>query len=126
MGRSRNLLASGLDEAVALGLAHTGRVITAAAVIMSISFAVLIAAQVSLMRMFGVGLTIAVLMDATLVRLVLVPAFMHVMGGVNWWAPAPLVRLHNRIGISEESGERAPTGGHRATDPDSPAQAVQA
>jgi RND superfamily putative drug exporter len=89
------------DEAVALGLAHTGRVVTAAAVIMSISFAALIAAQVSFMRMFGVGLTLAVLMDATLVRMILLPAFMHVMGRVNWWAPAPLVRLHQHIGFSE-------------------------
>jgi uncharacterized membrane protein YdfJ with MMPL/SSD domain len=89
------------DEAVALGLARTGRVITAAALVMSISFAALIAAEVSFMRMFGVGLTLAVLVDATLVRMVLVPAFMHVMGGWNWWAPKPLVRLHRRIGISE-------------------------
>jgi RND superfamily putative drug exporter len=89
------------DEAVALGLARTGRVITAAAVIMSISFAALIAAEVSFMRMLGVGLTVAVLMDATLVRLILVPAFMHVMGPANWWAPAPLTRLHHRFGISE-------------------------
>jgi RND superfamily putative drug exporter len=89
------------DEAVALGLAHTGRVITAAAVVMSISFAALIAAQVSFMRMFGIGLTLAVLVDATLIRMVLVPAFMHVMGGWNWWAPRPLVRLHQWIGISE-------------------------
>jgi RND superfamily putative drug exporter len=89
------------DEAVALGLARTGRVITAAAVVMSITFAALIAAQVSFMRMFGVGLTLAVLVDATLIRMVLVPAFMHVMGGWNWWAPRPLVRLHRRIGFSE-------------------------
>jgi uncharacterized membrane protein YdfJ with MMPL/SSD domain len=89
------------DEAVALGLARTGRVITAAALVMSISFAALIAAEVSFMRMFGVGLTLAVLVDATLVRMMLVPAFMHVMGGWNWWAPKPLVRLHRRIGISE-------------------------
>jgi RND superfamily putative drug exporter len=89
------------DEAVALGLARTGRVITAAAVVMSITFAALIAAQVSFMRMFGVGLTLAVLVDATLIRTVLVPAFMHVLGGWNWWAPRPLVRLHRRIGISE-------------------------
>ncbi|MBB2774532.1 UNVERIFIED_ORG: RND superfamily putative drug exporter [Mycolicibacterium obuense] len=97
------------DEAVALGLARTGRVITAAAVIMSISFAALIAAEVSFMRMLGVGLTVAVLMDATLVRLILVPAFMHVMGPANWWAPAPLARLHRRFGI----GEAAPAGRHR-------------
>ncbi len=92
------------DESVALGLARTGRVITAAALVMSISFAALIAAQVSFMRMFGLGLTLAVLVDATLVRMVLVPAFMHVLGRWNWWAPKPLVRLHERIGISE-SGE---------------------
>jgi uncharacterized membrane protein YdfJ with MMPL/SSD domain len=93
------------DTAVAFGLARTGRVITAAAVVMSISFAALIAAQVSFMRMFGVGLTLAVLVDATLVRMVLVPAFMHVVGGWNWWAPRPLVRLHQRIGISESGSE---------------------
>jgi putative drug exporter of the RND superfamily len=100
------------DEAVALGLAHTGRVITAAALVMSISFAALIAAQVSFMRMFGVGLTLAVLVDATLIRMVLVPAFMHVMGGWNWWAPRPLARLHRRIGISESGGLRSDADAH--------------
>ncbi len=89
------------DESVALGLAHTGRVVTAAALVMSISFAALIAAQVSFMRMFGVGLTLAVLVDATLVRMVLVPAFMHILGRWNWWAPAPLARLGSRFGLSE-------------------------
>jgi putative drug exporter of the RND superfamily len=95
------------DESVALGLARTGRVVTAAALVMSISFAALIAAQVSFMRMFGLGLTIAVLVDATLVRVVLLPAFMHVLGQWNWWAPRPLARLHARIGISE-NGARTP------------------
>jgi uncharacterized membrane protein YdfJ with MMPL/SSD domain len=89
------------DESVALGLARTGRVITAAALVMSISFAALIAAQVQVMRLFGLGLTVAVLVDATLVRMVLVPAFMKVLGRWNWWAPEPLVWLHNRIGISD-------------------------
>ena len=87
------------DESVALGVARTGRVITAAALIMSISFAALMASHVSFMRMFGLGLTLAVLADATLVRLVLVPAFMHVMGKWNWWAPKPLLWLHERLGI---------------------------
>jgi putative drug exporter of the RND superfamily len=54
---------------------------------MSISFAALIAAEMSFMRMFGLGLTLAVLADATLVRMVSMPAFMHVMGEWNWWAP---------------------------------------
>ena len=97
------------DESVALGLAHTGRVITAAALIMAISFAALIAAQVAVMRLFGTGLTLAILVDATLVRLVLVPAFMHVAGRWNWWAPRPLVRLHSRLGISE-GGPRSADG----------------
>ncbi len=94
------------DEAVALGVGHTGRVITAAALIMAISFAALIAAHVSFMRMFGLGLALAVLADATLVRLVLVPAFMKVMGRWNWWAPKPLVKVHQRLGISESGPER--------------------
>ncbi|HXA12186.1 MAG TPA: MMPL family transporter [Mycobacterium sp.] len=94
------------DESVALGVAYTGRVITAAALVMSISFAALMVSQVAPMRMLGMGLALAVLADATLVRMVLVPAFMHVLGRWNWWAPRPLVWLHDRIGFSE-SGERA-------------------
>ncbi|MCW2558286.1 MAG: mmpL protein [Mycobacterium sp.] len=54
------------------------------------------------MRLFGLGLTLAVVVDATLVRMVLVPAFMHVIGRWNWWAPKPLRWLHSRIGIDEE------------------------
>ena len=94
------------DESVALGLARTGRVITAAALIMAITFSALIAAKVAVMRLFGVGLTLAVLVDATLVRLVLVPAFMHVAGRWNWWAPRPLRTLHQRFGISESPETR--------------------
>jgi putative drug exporter of the RND superfamily len=93
------------DESVALGVARTGRVITAAALVMAMSFAALIAAHVSFMRMFGLGLTLAVIVDATLVRMVLVPAFMHVIGRWNWWAPKPLVWLHGRFGISEGPAE---------------------
>jgi len=89
------------DESVALGVARTGRVVTAAALVMSISFAALIAAHVSFMRMFGVGLTLAVVVDATLVRMVLLPTFMHVLGTWCWWAPKWLARLHARFGISE-------------------------
>jgi RND superfamily putative drug exporter len=97
-GRSDN------DRAVALGIAYTGRIITAGALIMSISFAALIAANVSFMRMFGLGLTLAVLVDATLVRMVLVPAFMRLMGGWNWWAPHWLRRVHDRLGVTEAPG----------------------
>ncbi len=101
------------DESVALGIARTGRVVTAAAVVMSISFAALIAAQVSFMRMFGLGLTLAILVDATMVRMVLLPAFMHAMGEWNWWAPKWMTKLHNRIGI--EDGVRTETSTNRRT-----------
>ncbi|WP_018177528.1 MMPL family transporter [Jongsikchunia kroppenstedtii] len=106
----------GNDHAVAYGLARTGRVVTAAALLMAIVFAGLIASQVSFMRMFGVGLTIAVLMDATLVRMLLVPAFMRVAGRANWWAPKPLRRLHDRIGLSEEPTESDPASAAAASD----------
>jgi putative drug exporter of the RND superfamily len=92
------------DESVALAVARTGRVITAAALIMSISFAALIAANVSVMRLLGLGLTLAVLADATLVRMVLVPAFMHVMGEWNWWAPRWMVWLHHRLALNDGHG----------------------
>ena len=94
------------DRSVALGLARTGRVITAAALVMSISFAALFGAHVQFMRMLGLGLTLAVLVDATLVRMVLLPASMHVLGRWNWWAPKPLVWLHDRIGLREGESEK--------------------
>ncbi|OMC13547.1 MMPL family transporter [Mycobacterium sp. SP-6446] len=91
------------DESVALGVAHTGRVVTAAALLMAISFAALIASKVSFMRMFGLGISLAVLMDATLVRMLLMPAFMHVLGRLNWWAPRPLAWLHQHVSVSDSS-----------------------
>jgi len=89
------------DESVARGIAYTGRIITAAALIMSISFAALMAAEVAVMKLFGLGLTLAILVDATLVRMVLVPAFMHVMGQWIWWAPRWMVAVHRRLGFSD-------------------------
>jgi putative drug exporter of the RND superfamily len=78
-------------------------VITAAALLMSISFAALLTADVSFMKMFGVGLTIAVLVDATLVRTLLLPALMRVLGRVNWW-PNAAGRVHRRA-IPRDTGE---------------------
>ena len=104
------------DESVALGLARTGRVVTAAALLMAVTFSALMSAQVSVMRMFGLGVTLAVLVDATLVRIVLLPAFMHVLGRLNWSAPAALTRLYQRIGISEsEDLSELPSPGTPAT-----------
>jgi RND superfamily putative drug exporter len=89
-------------RAVALGLGRTGRIVTAAALLMAIVFAAIAASSVSFMMLFGTGLTLAVLMDATVVRGTLVPAFMRLAGRWNWWAPRPLARLHERIGLSEQ------------------------
>jgi len=95
------------DESVAQGLARTGRVVTAAALLMTISFAALLTAQVSFVKMFGLGLAIAVLVDATVVRTLLLPALMRLLGRANWWAPAPLARLHQRIGLTEGPDQMA-------------------
>jgi RND superfamily putative drug exporter len=100
---SPNTLRAVTDESTALGIAGIGRVVTTAALVMSISFAALIPAHVSFMRMLGVGLTLAVLADATLVRMVLVPASLHVLGRWTWWAPALLTRLRARYETGEEA-----------------------
>jgi RND superfamily putative drug exporter len=89
-------------SSVAIGLEHTGRIVTAAAALIAIVFASFAAtAGISFMILFGVGLTMAVVMDATLIRAALVPAFMKLAGEANWWAPKPLRRFYDRYGISE-------------------------
>ena len=96
------------DDAIAMGLARTGRIVTAAALLMGVSFSALMVSQVSIMRIFGLGLTLAVAVDATPVRMLLVPAFMHLLGRRNWWAPRRLAEWHRRFGFSE-GGNRLPT-----------------
>lgn len=89
------------DEAVALGLQRSGRIITSAALLMMIVFAGFAAGKLLIMKQMGLGMVMAVLIDATLVRMLLVPATMTVLGSANWWAPEPLRRLHQRWGIRE-------------------------
>ncbi|MDQ4024969.1 MAG: MMPL family transporter, partial [Actinomycetota bacterium] len=89
------------EAAVARGLDRTGRIVTAAAALIAIVFVAMISSGISFIKMFGLGLALAVVMDATLVRGALVPAFMKLMGPANWWAPAPLRRFHDRFGIRE-------------------------
>ncbi len=89
-------------RSVALGLERTGRIVTAAALLISVVFASFaLTSGVSFMKLFGVGLTMAVVMDATLIRGALVPAFMKLAGEANWWAPAPMKRFYDRYGIAE-------------------------
>ncbi|MEV0028632.1 MMPL family transporter [Nocardia sp. NPDC050793] len=103
--------AAGNTHAVAMGVARTGRIFTAAALLMSIVFLALASSGVAAMKLFGIGCALAVLSDATVIRALLAPALMRVMGTANWWAPKPLAALHRRFGLSEESEVPAPRGG---------------
>lgn len=89
------------NEAVALGLQRTGRIITAAAVLIAIVFIAFISSGVTNIKQLGLGAAFAILIDATLIRGILVPALMRIAGGANWWAPRWLRRLHARIGLTD-------------------------
>jgi putative drug exporter of the RND superfamily len=89
------------DLAVATGIEKTGRLVTAAALLLSITFFAFATSGVTFIKLFGLGLAVAVLVDAFIVRSTLVPALMKLAGDWNWWAPGPLRRLHDRFGISE-------------------------
>jgi RND superfamily putative drug exporter len=91
------------ERSVALGLERTGRIVTAAAVLLSVTFLAFATSGISFMKLFGIGLALAVLMDATIIRGLLVPAFMKLAGEANWWAPKPLRRFHDRFGVSESA-----------------------
>lgn len=87
------------DDAVRLGLQRTGRIITSAAALIVIVFAGFIVGDLLAIKENGVALAVAVLIDATLVRIILVPATMTLLGEWNWWSPPPLRRLHTRLGL---------------------------
>jgi RND superfamily putative drug exporter len=88
-------------EAVVGGVARTGRIVTTAAALMAITFFAFAVSKVSFIQMFALATGAAILLDATLIRGVLVPAFMRVAGDWNWWSPRVLHRLHDRIGVGE-------------------------
>jgi len=90
-------------HAVAVSLERTGRLITSAAIIMAGVFFSFGLADTVIIKAIGIGMGIAVALDATVVRALLVPAAMRLMGRWNWWAPAPLARLHNRLGFAERT-----------------------
>jgi RND superfamily putative drug exporter len=95
-----------LQTAVTEGLSRSGRVISAAAAILSASFLAMLVSGVSFIQLLGLGAGLAILVDALLVRPVLVPAFMRLAGRWNWWAPAPLRAVHARFGLSENGPDR--------------------
>lgn len=88
-------------DAVAFGLQRTGRIVTAAALLIAIVFAAFLTSSATNIKQLGFGVTIAILLDATVVRGLLVPSFMRIAGNANWWAPTPLKRLYARFGLKE-------------------------
>ncbi len=97
------------SECVAIGLERTGRIVTAAALLFAIAIGAFATSQIIFIKENGVGTALAVLLDASLIRALLVPSLMELLGRWNWWAPKPLRRLHHRFGLSD-AGPEAATG----------------
>jgi uncharacterized membrane protein YdfJ with MMPL/SSD domain len=91
------------DEAVAAGLQRTGRIVTAAAILFCIAIGAFVTSEMIFIKQLGLGTALAVLIDATIVRALLVPSLMKLLGEWNWWAPKPLARLHRRFGLREST-----------------------
>jgi RND superfamily putative drug exporter len=89
------------SESVAIGLERTGRIVTAAALLFCIAIGAFVTSEIIFIKQVGLGTALAVLIDATIVRALLVPSLMEMLGKWNWWAPAPLRRVHARLGLSE-------------------------
>lgn len=102
------------SESVAIGLERTGRIVTAAALLFAVAMGAFATSQIIFIKENGVGTALAVLIDATIIRALLVPSLMELLGKWNWWAPAPLRRLHERFGI-DESAPSHPIGGQLQT-----------
>jgi RND superfamily putative drug exporter len=88
-------------QAVATGVQKTGAIITSAALLLVVVISAFAMGEVLFMKQVGVGLGLAILVDATLVRMLLVPAAMRLLGRYNWWAPRPLKALYERLGMGE-------------------------
>jgi RND superfamily putative drug exporter len=107
LSRIKEARDSGRDnrEAVGLGLQRTGRIVTAAAVLFCVAIGAFGTSNIVFIKELAVGTVVGVLVDATIVRALLVPALMGVLGEWNWWAPRPLRRIYARIGVSEGAVE---------------------
>jgi RND superfamily putative drug exporter len=99
------------SEAVAVGLERTGRIVTAAAVLFAVAIGAFATSKLVFIKELGLGTALAVLIDASIIRALLVPSLMQLLGAWNWWAPRPLRRLHDRIGLRETGPRATPTPG---------------
>ena len=106
LGRIKEARDGGLPdrEAVAVGVERTGAVVTAAAILLAVAIGAFITSSISFIQQIGVATAAGVLIDAFIVRALLVPSLMALLGRWNWWSPKPLARLHDRIGLREEAG----------------------
>ncbi|MEY4320524.1 MAG: hypothetical protein RLZZ471_465 [Actinomycetota bacterium] len=89
----------GTTESVAIGLQRSGRIITTAALVLAVSFVAFVTSGVTIMKMLGLGIAFAILLDATVVRALLVPALMRLFGDLNWWAPKWLKAVYRKVGL---------------------------
>ena len=94
-------------EAVAPGLERTGRIVTAAALLFAVAVGAFATSQIVFIKELGLGSALAVLIDASVIRALLVPSLMSLLGPLNWWAPRPLRWLHDRIGLAESAPQAA-------------------
>lgn len=103
LSRIKEARDSGLDdsEAVAVGLERTGRLVSAAALLLGVALGAFATSSIIFIKQFALGAVVGIAVDATLVRALLVPSLMQLLGRWNWWAPRPLRRLHARLGLSE-------------------------
>jgi RND superfamily putative drug exporter len=99
--RERYDITGDTSEAVASGLQRTGGLITSLALLLVIVVGAFSASGITFIKLLGVGMIVALVVDATIVRVLLVPAVMRLLGRANWWAPRPLRRLYGRYGIRE-------------------------
>jgi RND superfamily putative drug exporter len=90
-------------DAVAIGLERTGRIVTAAALLFAVAIGAFVTSQVVFVKEMALGTALAVLIDASIIRALLVPSLMALLGSWNWWAPRPLRRLHNRVALREDA-----------------------
>jgi RND superfamily putative drug exporter len=97
------------SEAVPIGLERVGRIVTACALLFAVAIGAFATSKLVFIKELGLGAALAVLIDATIIRALLVPSLMEMLGKWNWWAPRPLRRLHERIGLSEGTAPSLPT-----------------
>jgi RND superfamily putative drug exporter len=100
--RERYVATGDNTAAIASGLQRTGGVITSAALLLVVVIGMFSLSSITFIKLLGVGMIVALVLDATLVRVLLVPATMRLVGDANWWAPAPMRRLYARYGIRED------------------------